>query len=344
MPVPERDAAPGVRWRAAMAEALYGPGGFFVAGGAGPAGHFRTSANSSALFAGALVRLVSAVDAALGQPRSVDLVDVGAGRGELLRAMLALAPPELAARLRPVAVEKAPRPTDLPPRIAWTDTIPADVTGVLVATEWLDNVPLDIVEVGPDGVARYLLVDPTGRESLGGPVDPADQAWLARWWPPAGGRRAEPGLPRDEAWATAVAAVHRGLAVAVDYGHLRSGRPFDGSLTGFRDGRQVTPIPDGSCDLTAHVAIDAVAEAGGRPYTLIDQRAALRALGVDGARPPLALAGTDPAGYVRALSAASAAAELTDPAGLGGHHWLLHPRGIDPRAVGPPLERGTMPS
>jgi hypothetical protein len=46
---------------------------------------------------------------------------------------------------------------------------------------------------------------------------------------------------------------------------------------------------------------------------------------VDGTRPPLALASTDPAGYLRALAAASAAAELTDPAGLGAHHWLLQP-------------------
>jgi hypothetical protein len=62
---------------------------------------------------------------------------------------------------------------------------------------------------------------------------------------------------------------------------------------------------------------------------MIRQREALRALGVDGARPPLDLAGTDPLGYLRALSAAGAAAELTEPEGLGGHWWLLHTIGID---------------
>ena len=82
------------------------------------------------------------------------------------------------------------------------------------------------------------------------------------------------------------------------------------------------PVPDGASDLTAHVAVDSL---GGR---VLRQRDALRALGVSGARPPLALASTDPAAYVRALAAAGAAAELTDPAGLGGHFWIVAPIGI----------------
>jgi SAM-dependent MidA family methyltransferase len=151
------------------------------------------------------------------------------------------------------------------------------------------------------------------------------------------GGRAEIGLTRDAAWAQAVTAVRRGLAVAVDYGHLRADRPPLGTLTGFRSGRQVPPVPDGSRDLTAHVAVDAVAAAGaavaGLPYALVSQRTALRQLGVDGRRPPLALAGTDPSGYLRALAAASAAAELTDPAGLGGHWWLLQPVGTETDSV-----------
>jgi SAM-dependent MidA family methyltransferase len=327
-----------MRWREAMSTALYGPAGFFVRPGDGPAGHFRTSANASPAFAGAVLRLIETVDAALGRPDALDLIDVGAGRGELLRALLDRAPAELAGRLRPVAVEVAPRPADLPPAIGWTAALPDGVTGVLLATEWLDNVPLDVVTHDPGG-PRYLLVDRAGRETPGPPAGAADAAWLDRWWPDPGWR-AEVGLPRDEAWAAAVSSVRRGLALTVDYGHRREDRPPGGSLTGYRDGRQVPPVPDGSCDLTAHVAIDAVAEAGGRPYTLVSQRTALRALGVDGARPPLALASTDPAGYLRALGAASAAADLTDPAGLGSHWWLLHPVGIDT----PPVLRGTMPA
>ncbi|MFS8478313.1 MAG: SAM-dependent methyltransferase [Micromonosporaceae bacterium] len=326
------------RWRTAMADALYGPDGFFVADPAGPAGHFRTSVHASPLFAAAVLRLVRGVDEALGHPTPLDVVDVGAGRGELLRALAVLAPPDLRDRLRLCAVELAGRPADLPPEISWAETLPARVHGVLLATEWLDNVPLDVAALDETGQARYVLVDPDGAESLGPPVDDTDAQWLARWWPLSEGTRAEIGLPRDAAWSAAVAALDRGLAVCVDYGHLRPARPPAGTLAGFRAGRQVPAVPDGLGDITAHVAMDAVAAAGsaaagGVAPALLTQRQALRGLGVRGTRPPLTLASRDPAAYVRALAAASQAAELTDPAGLGGHFWLLQPVGLPRQSV-----------
>ncbi|MFB9333148.1 SAM-dependent methyltransferase [Actinoplanes octamycinicus] len=318
----------GIGWRLAMQSALYGPDGFFVRPRSGPADHFRTSVHASPLFAGALVRLAERVDAALGRPAAFDLVDVGAGRGELLSAVCAMLPAGLAGRVRPVAVEMAPRPDGLNPGIRWRRDVPEVVTGLLVATEWLDNVPLDVLESDEHGRLRKVLVDRhTGAETLGGAADPAEVFWAARWWPGPG--RVEIGAPRDAAWAEAVSRVRRGAALCVDYGHRRDERPLIGSLAGFRDGRQVAPVPDGSCDVTAHVAIDAVASASGLRYELVRQRAALHALGVSGARPPLALAGSDPAAYLRALSSAGAAAELTSSTGLGDHWWLWHPIGID---------------
>ncbi|MEU1809311.1 SAM-dependent methyltransferase [Micromonospora aurantiaca (nom. illeg.)] len=350
-----------------MERALYGPDGFFVSGG-GPAAHFRTSVHASPVFAACLLRQLETVDAALGHPDRLDVVDVGAGRGELLRALLAQVAPELAARIHPVAVELSARPPDLPPEIDWRPDIPDDITGLLLATEWLDNVPLDVAVHTQSGW-RLLLVDPkTGEEAVGPPPSPTDTTWLTTWWPPPllptpapvikefvpaegpdqdtnslitgageGGGRAEIGWSRDLAWAGAVGKVARGLALAVDYGHLRDSRPADGTLTGYRGGRQVPPVPDGSCDVTAHVAMDSVASAAERvarcAYSLVSQREALLALGADGGRPPLSLAGRDPAGYLRALAAASAAAELTDPAGLGGHLWLRQPVGVALDAV-----------
>jgi SAM-dependent MidA family methyltransferase len=323
-----------VRWREAMATALYGAGGFFVAGER-PAAHFRTSVHASPLFAAAVLRLLDRVDEAIGRPDRLDVVDVGAGGGELLAALARLAPPELGSRLALTAVEVAPRPPDLTPTVRWQDAVPSGAAGLLLATEWLDNLPVDVVEGGP-GEPRYVLVDPsTGLESSGDAVTGPEAQWLTDWWPASG--RAEVGLLRDRAWAAAVSGLDRGLALAVDYGHLRAARPLGGTLTAFRAGRQVPPIPDGTRDITAHVAIDSAAAAGsaaaGLPYRLVPQREALRSLGVDGTRPPLGLASTDPAGYVRALAAASAAAELTDRAGLGGHWWLLQPVGVDPAAV-----------
>src|SRR5215471_679668 len=80
-------------WRAAMQAALYGPGGFY-ARGEPPARHFRTSVLVSPSYAGAVLELLRQVDAALGRPERVDLVDVGAGRAELLQQVLAAAASE----------------------------------------------------------------------------------------------------------------------------------------------------------------------------------------------------------------------------------------------------------
>jgi SAM-dependent MidA family methyltransferase len=304
-------------WREATQAALYGPDGFYLKP-EGPAGHFRTSVHASPLFAAAVARLL--LTAAEGADLDeVALVDVGAGRGELLTGVLAVLPSGFP--VRAYAVERAARPAGLDPRIEWTAELPEGVSGLLFANEWLDNVPVDVAEVDPDGVARYVLVRPDGTERLGSPVTGADADWLARWWPlTEPGTRAEIGRPRDEAWSAAVGTLEAGLAVAADYAHVRDARPLFGTLTGFRAGREVPPVPDGSCDITSHVALDACALPGAE---LLPQREALARLGITGGRPPLSLATSDPAAYVRALASAGEAAELRARGGLGDFGWLV---------------------
>ncbi|MDI3418427.1 SAM-dependent methyltransferase [Streptomyces luteolus] len=321
-------------WREAAEDALYGrPDGFYLRP-EGPAGHFRTSVHASPLFAEAVARLLCRVDAALGGPAELAFVDVGAGRGELAAGVLGALPAEVAARVRAYAVERAPRPEGLDDlRIVWTAQVPHGVSGLLFANEWLDNVPVDVVEVDADGVPRLVLVDADGTETPGPEPSGADAEWLARWWPlkpSEPGLRAELGGPRDAAWAAAVGSLERGLAVAVDYHHTRGKRPEFGTLSGFRDGRECRPVPDGSCDLTAHVALDACALPGAK---LTDQRTALTALGVSGARPPLSLASTDPTAYIRALTHAGEAAELSAQGGLGDFGWLLQAVDVPLRAL-----------
>ncbi|TXS30808.1 hypothetical protein EAO71_20775 [Streptomyces sp. ms191] len=314
-----------LRWREATERALYGPDGFYLRP-EGPAGHFRTSVHASPLFARAVARLLTEVAAELGTDE-VALVDVGAGRGELLTGVLASVPSGLT--VRPYGVERAARPEGLDPRVVWTDRVPRGLRGLLFANEWLDNVPVDVAQVDASGAVRYVEVRDDGTERPGDPVTGPDARWLERWWPlREPGERAEIGRPRDEAWADAVDALAAGTAVAVDYGHLRAARPPFGTLTGFRAGREVAPVPDGSCDVTAHVAMDACAAAGGELRT---QREALGRLGVAGGRPPLSLASSDPAAYVRALAAAGEAAELTSRGGLGDFLWLTRsvPAGPD---------------
>lgn len=321
-------------WAAAMQRALVGPGGFYR-GEAVPAAHFRTSVTAAPhLLARAVAALLDAVgsatDQALGQPLSV--VDLGAGGGELLTALVG----ELPAHVQLHGIEVAPRPPSLPARVTWSASLPAAIVGIVIAHEYLDNIPVDVAEVAADGIIRLVMVDPTsGVERLAGAITGDDAAWCSRWWPLVGalpGARAEIGRARDEAWAAVVRRVQRGIAVAIDYDHGLGDRPLGGTLTAYRKGRVVAAIPDGSCDITAHVALDACSAAGraagATTTTLVRQADALRALGLAADRPTIDRAREDPLGYLRALSRAGAAAELLDRGGLGAFGWLVQGIGV----------------
>jgi SAM-dependent MidA family methyltransferase len=311
-------------WAAAWQTALYGPAGFYRQD-RGPAGHFATSTQGGPLMgsvlAAALVRL-------MGARGLHTLVDVGCGRGELLGEVIRVAP-----ALRCVGVDVVARP-DLPAGVEWVRSpggalLPPELSSLtgtlLLAHEWLDVIPCPVGQVDDHGLLREVLVDPsTGRELLGGAVTGADLRWCRTWWPTVVGPDARPGdrvevgRSRDQAWESLVSRLTSGLAVAVDYGHARADRPAAGTLTGYREGRQVRPVPDGSCDITAHVAMDSLGA-----DELVDQRTALRRLGVSGATPPRELATSDPTAYLAALSSASAATALTARGSLGDFCWAI---------------------
>lgn len=295
--------------REAWDAALYGNGGFYRT--QLPADHFRTSANASAVFADAILALL--------RREGLDAVtDLGAGGGELLTGLHARDP-----QLTLVGVEMRPRPSALPDAITWTDSRPGPLDGLVIANELLDNIACDVVELDTQGIARIVEVEPaTLRERLGDRVDGEVAAWLDRWWPlDKPGQRAEVGLSREAWWADVCDRVGDGVALAIDYGHLASHRPPVGTLTSYRSGRQTALSLDGSHDVTAHVAVDALAAAV--HGTLATQRNTLRALGTCVVRPPLMLASTDPQRFVSELSAAGDAAELIDASGLGGFWWVL---------------------
>ncbi|HEV7209396.1 MAG TPA: SAM-dependent methyltransferase [Mycobacteriales bacterium] len=284
--------------RQAWDAALYGPQGRYRTGGR----DFHTALTdpvTGPVMCAALARLARQVDAMLGCPENFQVVDLGAGTGAFL-AWLA-ADPATPARWQLTGIELAPRPP-LAPRIGWAAELRQIPAGFLLAHEWLDDVPCEVLRAG-----RLLLAD----GGAGPPPRAVDRDWLDTWWPGWRSEDVECGRARDEAWAGAVARLGAGLALAVDYGHLRSARRS--TLTGFHRGRQVPPVYDGSGDITAHVALDALAAAvpGSR---LISQRQALRELGVDG-RLPVSLTAAG-------LQAANAAAGLLDRAGYGGFGWV----------------------
>ncbi|MFW5468451.1 SAM-dependent methyltransferase [Knoellia sp. CPCC 206435] len=310
------------RWREAWQDALYGPDGFYRRD-EGPAGHFTTSAH------GELGAVLAEVVARLADDSGVcRVVDLACGRGELLAHLHDQRP-----ELELLGVDVVDRPAGLPEAVAWLRSpggagLPDGLGGLealVLAHEWLDVVPCTVAEVDGDGTLREVLVDQSGTESLGDPIDGVELAWADAWWATTTpGERVEIGLSRDIAWRDLLSRSASGLTVAVDYGHTRTTRPARGSLTAYRSGVLTDAVPDGQHDLTAHVAVDSLGA-----DEVVTQRDLLRRLGFTASTPDHAGASTDPLGYVRDLGRSSSIAALTDPDGLGGFSWAMtrHTRG-----------------
>nr|WP_279671640.1 SAM-dependent methyltransferase [Flexivirga meconopsidis] len=298
---------------------MYGDAGLYRQP-AGPAGHFATSAQG---IPGGGALLAAAVDSLADAHGCRAVVDFAAGRGELLTE---LAHRGTARTL--IGVDVVDRPADLPASIDWLRspggaTLPSALAGLsktlVIAHEWLDVVPCEIAEF--DGVRwRRVEVDDNGTERLGNALDPANTEWLQRHWPApsAAGERAEVGRTRDLAVADLRSRMASGLLILVDYGHLHDDRPRHGSLTGFRDGRQQAPRPDGSTDVTAHVAMDSLGA-----DRLVCQRDLFAELDLEPPRPAITLASSDPPAYLRQLAQRSAYGQLTARGGLGDFWWAL---------------------
>ena len=250
-----------------------------------PSAHFTTSAG--ALVAERMAAILREVDAELGHPETLDVVDIGCGDGALL-ALVRDECVDLIPRVRWTGVDVRPFEVDgVESLVAEAPgALPlGDVHGLVMAHEWLDEIPCDIVERDEDGIDRLVLVDLRGVEVLGPPLTDDDacaefgvdagkaRSWLARWWPLAEpGDRAEVGIARDRAWQWMTGLLAEGTALATDYGHThaeRIARYRHGTLAAYASGCLVRPVPDGTANLTAHVALDAcVAAVPGTTLTL----------------------------------------------------------------------------
>jgi SAM-dependent MidA family methyltransferase len=309
-------------WFDAWVESAYGTDGFWRRHW--PGEHFRTAATTSGpAIAAALVALLDRY----GRGHSV--VDVGAGRGELLQTLAGLRP-----ELRLGGIDLRSRPESLPAEIGWaTDLWDVRYGGwttgqaeallvesgpvLIVCCEWLDDLPCRVVRREADGW-REIVVDDGGDQRPGSRLVDGDLDWADRWW--ATGQRAEIGLTRDRAWSALAAVVRQrgGCALMIDYGHRRPERPPDGSFAAYRDGRSVEPMPSAEMNLTAHVSIDSVRAAGETAGLVTElycrQGEALARLGSP------APADADP---LVDLSRRSERAALSSPYGWGSHWWLV---------------------
>lgn len=188
----------------------------------------------------------------------------------LLRLVAAQAPDDVV--LLGAAGGLAPRLAAALPGVQVRHELPEAYDGLVLAVDWLTHVPAHVVRVDDDGHPRILHVDPlTGHERSGARlsetvVPQSIGLWLQEWWPVADGgpgARAEVGTGRDAAWRDVVRRLGRGRAIAVERGHVAGDRPRLGSLRSPVGEEEATDrcVPDGLRDLTADVALDAVASA-----------------------------------------------------------------------------------
>lgn len=305
-------------WHEAWHDALYGPSGFYRR--CSPAEHFATSAQGIPHAGPLLACAVASVTARHGLRQ---VVDVGAGRGELLRELATEAP-----ELDLLGVDVVERPDDLPDHISWMrspggrglpDALDRLRGTLVIAHEWLDDVPCPVAAY--DGRSwRVVLVNRAGEERLGDELDAEQSVWRERHGrrDASDGDRIEIGTTRDAAYADLCERIRDGVVVAVDYGHRSGEAPPGGTLTGYRHGSRCEPVPDGSCDITAHVCVDSLGA-----DELITQRDLLGGLDIAPPNPPVTLARTDPPAYLEALAQRSAWAALREPGGLGDFWWAI---------------------
>jgi SAM-dependent MidA family methyltransferase len=251
-----------------MAEALYGPDGFYTSrGSAGRRGDFITSPEVGPLFGAVVGRFLDSEWERLGRPSTFTVVDAGAGPGTLARGVLA-AELECRSSLRYVAVEvSAAQREQHPAAVESLEQLPEDpFDGVVIANELLDNVPfrLAVFDGGWREAYAVRVDDGTWVEQLSAPFDPVP-ATLPDTAPH--GARAP---LHDEAadWIQmARDRVRSGRVVVFDYCSpttaALANRPWRDWLRTYRGherGGHYLLVP-GEQDITTEVAIDQLPEA-----------------------------------------------------------------------------------
>ncbi len=321
-----------------MKACLYDPEhGFFATGPlrSSQSGDFLTSPEVSPLFGATLARFVAAEWERLGRPADFAVVDVGAGSGSLLAALLEA----IDAPVTAWAVEASPAARAALREIVEPDHVFESVddlggiTGVVIANELLDNVPAGLaVWSGEEWLERKVGLDDAGRFEF---VDVAADGMIAAWASKYGGELPPGSLvetqPAAATWLrTALAKLDRGAFVAFDYGGTTeelAPRRTRGTLRTYR-AHHLGPDPldePGETDVTVDVNFSAlvdVAEAAGHSATLVRQDDFLTEWGLRDVVTDLRRA------ELEAARSGPAMERLAIRSRLGDAEALLHPRGL----------------
>lgn len=347
-----------------MRVALYDPeGGYFATGPLRSTreGDFLTSPEVSRLFGETIARFVASEGERI-EADPVDVIEVGAGTGSLLRPLLE----GLDRPARVVAVEaSAAARTSLAERVPEATIVTSldevgPVRGVIVANELIDNLPVALaVRRGHEWAERWVGAEGGELVYVDVPVRPEVAEWCdAHAGPVPEGGRVEVQLAAGEWLRSAARILEGGSILLFDYGDTGEGlerRRAEGTLRTYR-GHHLGPDPllePGATDITVDVdvgALVAVARSCDLDVELTTQAEFLEAWGL-GERlralrqEELELArGSDAMARLEVRSAWSEGQTLLHPRGLGDFRALTVRRpnrtGEGSDKVGHPLPSG----
>jgi SAM-dependent MidA family methyltransferase len=347
-----REAGGWIPFSRYMELALYAPGlGYYAAGARkfGAEGDFITAPELTPLFAQALAVQVGELLAR----SSGGIIEVGAGTGALAAQLLAeldatgtVLPSysilELSAELKDRQRRTlAARAAGAAERVGWIDRLPASFSGVVLANEVLDVMPVQSVAWRADGLyERGVALGPDG-----------GFCWEER---PAGGRLLETArrLPVEAPYVSEVCLpasawieewgriLERGALLLIDYGYPRREYYHPQRSSGtlrchYRQRAHDDPFHlPGLNDITSHVDFSAIAEAGARAgLDLLGYCTQARFLMNCGILELMLR--TPPDTGVRYLKLAADAQRLLSPADMGELFKVMAlGRGIDASLVG----------
>lgn len=318
-----------------MELALYAPRLGYYSGGAsklGASGDFTTAPEISSLFGASLARVAAAIIA----QSAPDIIEFGAGTGRLARDVLAgLARQgvqvdsytiiELSGELRARQQEAL---ADLP-QVRWLDAMPESFSGVVLANEVLDAMPVELVKRTADGWMRQMVTVENGEFAfVQAPLDGALLEQLQRQVPDHESllegyvTELHPVAAGFMGSLAAMFAKGRGAAILIDYGFPAHEYYLDQRLGGtlmchYRHHAHPDPfyLP-GLQDITAHVDFTAMAlaaqDAGLPVLAYMSQAAFLLGAGIGDL-----LLEYDPEQALSYLPHAKAVQKLVSPAEMG---------------------------
>jgi SAM-dependent MidA family methyltransferase len=262
-----------------MELALYAPGlGYYTGGSSklGASGDFVTAPELTSLFSAALARQVAELRGVAG----AEVLELGAGSGrmaaDLLLELDALArlPErylilELSAELRARQHERlAALPERLARRVRWLDQLPERFSGVVVANELLDALPVHLVAWREDGIAERGIIGRRERLMLAErPLAQGNLLRAASAIEPIPPYVSEIGLAARALVRSLAARLERGVLLFIDYGfgaaeYYHPQRSEGTLMCHYRHRAHADPLFwPGLQDITAHVDFSAIARA-----------------------------------------------------------------------------------